>query len=166
MVLDKAKQRCVSFLHRFHRSTLLGKVNQLSENFGVKENITPLIARIPFRVILREYAEWISSSEKGMQSIEHFIVEKIKERTTRTLTTEQVQNIFKKNPCLLILDGVDEVTNVGLQDKLFENITDFLTRCESFLNCDIQVIATSRPTGYRHKLESLGFLRLFLSANE
>lgn len=159
----QGKSTLCQYLAQIHRSTLLGQANQLSQNFGLSPELMPLVGRIPFRIILKEYAQWITNAPANNESIEHFLVEKIRERTARTLSPEDIQTIFKNNPCLLIFDGLDEVTNVGLQDKMLEIINDFLIRCEKVLNADLQVIATSRPTGYRHRLDALGFTHLTLT---
>lgn len=159
----QGKSTLCQFLVQIHRSTLLGEAEQLCQNFGLDQNMTPIVARVPFRIILKEYAQWITTAPKNNESIEHFLVYKIRERTTRTVSTEEIQSIFRNNPCLLILDGIDEVTNLSLQDRMFDDINDFLFRCEKVLDGDLQVIATSRPTGYRQRLDDLGFVRLTLA---
>ena len=84
------------------------------------------------------------------------------ERTSRHISAEDVQTILRDNPTILILDGLDEVTDPDLQSRMLNNIADFLQRCTQVLKANLQVLATSRPTGYSNQFDPTRFAHLNL----
>lgn len=155
----QGKSTLGQFIAQIHRAYVLDKANQLD---GVSMNFTPKLVRVPFRIILKDYAQWIVDSQ-GPHSLERFLADIIEERASRKITQEGVQEIIKNNPTLIILDGLDEVTNRKLRSKMLELLTDFIIRCEEVLKADLQIIATSRPTGYSDQFDPSRFLHLTLS---
>ena len=63
--------------------------------------------------------------------------------------------------CLLILDGLDEVVDPNLQDRMLERIYSFLDWAEN-LNINLKVVATSRLNIYKDQFDPKRFLRLEL----
>jgi shikimate kinase len=55
----QGKSTLGQYLAQIHRASILGIPDQVQ-----KATMTPLISRIPFRIILREYAQWLIESKK------------------------------------------------------------------------------------------------------
>lgn len=153
----QGKSTLGQYLAQLHRATLLDFLARLSD----ANKLVPLVARLPFRIILKEYAQWILDT-KSEQGLEFYIANNVKERAARGITADEIQDIIKNNPCLLIFDGLDEVTDRSLRIRMLDQITSFLDRCEDILHADIQVIATSRPTGYSNQFDPAHFFHLNL----
>src|SRR4030095_1827192 len=71
------------------------------------------------------------------------------------------QDILCTYPSLMIFDGLDEVIESDLRDKLLAQVEAFLERAEQ-LGANLQVFATSRPTGYSEQFDPEQFLHLEL----
>ncbi|WP_415281118.1 NACHT domain-containing protein [Candidatus Nitrososphaera sp. FF02] len=156
----QGKSTLGQFVAQIHRAHIANK----QEDLGIyAERYTPKIARLPFRVILRDFAQWIVD-DPSPHSVEKFLALIIKERSDRELSSEDIQNILKKNPCLVIFDGIDEITEPELLKKVIQLINEFIIKCENILKADLQIIATSRPTGYQNQFDSSDFLHLRLSS--
>ena len=154
----EGKSTLGQYLAQMHRATLLNRRHELDED---KLDLTPLVARIPFRINLKDYAQWLSSAGNN-DGLEFYICEQVKGRSSTSVSPDEIQEIFHRNPCLLILDGLDEVTDPGLQDKMLDRISEFLDRCEHVLEADLHVLATSRPASYSDQFDSSRFIHLQL----
>ncbi|MGA2467729.1 MAG: hypothetical protein ABSH06_25705 [Thermodesulfobacteriota bacterium] len=153
----QGKSTLSQFIAQIHRAHLLGKASELN---GGNQKFVPAIVRVPFKIFLKDYAQWIVDSA-GPHMLEIFLANLVEERAVRQISSEQIQEILKKNPTLLILDGLDEVTDRKLRTRMLEHISEFILRCE-VLKADLQIIATSRPTGYSDQFDPSLFLHLTL----
>ncbi|MGH8626172.1 MAG: NACHT domain-containing protein, partial [Gammaproteobacteria bacterium] len=95
-------------------------------------------------------------------SVEAFICEEVRRATSRALQPEELHSILRDNPSLLILDGLDEVTDANLRKRLLSEIDDFVDRADRTLHANMQVFATTRPTGYNNQFNSMHYLHLRL----
>lgn len=132
------------YLAQIHRVILLRRAHDLNEE--LPPEFKPRFPRVPFRVVLKYFAQWLSEHHP-LDSLEAYLAELVQRGSSRTTTPEDIQEVFRGNPCLLILDGLDEVIDQKLRGKTLDRIREFLTRMES-LDADIQVLGTSRPRGY------------------
>ena len=140
----QGKSTLGQFIAQIHRAHILKR----SEEFGSNtDDFTPRVLRIPIRIILKDYAQWITDTA-GSHHVERFIATIIEERSGRSVSPEQIQELIKSNPILLILDGLDEVTDKELRVSLLNLVAEFINRLDNVLKADSQIIATSRPTGY------------------
>ena len=151
------------YLAQIYRARLVGRLNDLCQygvSIGQYENCIP---RIPFRVLLREYAQWISSrrQQKEPDSLFHYIALQVSQESGRDSDSEDIQNIVKSNPVLLILDGLDEVSEKALRRKVVDNITSFVDQVR-VLEGNLRVIATTRPYGYSDEFDPSHCLHLTL----
>jgi hypothetical protein len=154
----QGKSTLGQFIAQIHRGYLLHKTQELN---GVNENLRPALVRIPFRVSLKDYAQWLVDT-KGPSGLEVFLAALVNEHAARQISSEGIQEILKANPSLLILDGLDEVTDRQLRMKMLGLLSEFIGRCEDVLHADLQVIATSRPTGYSDQFDPARFVHLTL----
>ncbi|HEY0375758.1 MAG TPA: hypothetical protein VGC87_02250 [Pyrinomonadaceae bacterium] len=124
------------------------QVLQLLETQCSSEGIRwPVARRFPFRIVLNEFAKELASSRGRITSVLTFIVERIKKKTDRHLSTEDLRQWLSAYPWLLILDGLDEVPASSNRAEVLEAIRDFRIEAKE-CNADILIIATSRPQGY------------------
>lgn len=155
----QGKSTLGQFVAQIHRAYLLGRVFELN---GIRLKFTPVVVRVPFRVVLKDYAQWIADSP-GPHNVESFLSVLVEERAGRGISGEQIQQIIKLNPCLFVFDGLDEVTDETLREQMLRFLAEFLARCEDALKADMQVVATSRPTGYSDQFHPSQFLHLTLA---
>jgi hypothetical protein len=137
-------------LAQVHRAKLLDKPWEF----------TPHIPRIPFRVVLKYFAQWLDQA-KDTDHLENYLAEMIQKLTGRITPVEDIQQILKNRPCLLILDGLDEVVIPDLRERMLSRVREFLNRTER-LEANLMVIATSRPTGYENQFDPEQFWHLEL----
>ncbi|MGK7920219.1 MAG: NACHT domain-containing protein [Trichodesmium sp.] len=132
-------------LAQVYRAKYLDKKYEFTEKIEVK--------RIPFRVVLKDFAQWLSNKQE-FSSLESYLaiqMGKIIERP-KEISAATIQDIFEKEKCLLILDGLDEVSNAGLQQQMVEKIDTFLRWGED-INVDLKLVVTSRPNMYKQQFD-------------
>jgi hypothetical protein len=146
---------------QIHRGCILGKITEFK--IGLSD-CGQGKARLPYRILLREYAQWVSSQIKSGHSdnLFYYISQSMTAFSGRETSMDMVQKIIQKMPVLLILDGLDEVSDKKLRTKILENINSFSNQVREILNGDLRVIATTRPHGYSEEFDPKHFLHLNL----
>ncbi|MFC0435579.1 NACHT domain-containing NTPase [Kutzneria buriramensis] len=160
----EGKSTIGQYLAQLHRASLLGK------DIAINPLYLPLIPRIPLRVILRDFAQWLGENsdaeQKSLQSLDEYLCEHIRQNCSRSIDAQALHTVIRANPTLLILDGLDEVTDPALQKLLLDRVEEFTQRCVDVLRADMQVLATTRPTGYTDQFDPHRFLHLRLTSLE
>lgn len=146
------------YLAQIYRARLIGQLNELDGNIEVFEKCIP---RIPFRIFLKEYAQWVSSRTNS-DSLFHYLALQVSRESGRNTNPEDVHKIIKSNPTLLILDGLDEVPEKKLRRRVMDNITSFVNQVRDVLKGDLRVIANTRPYGYSEEFDPAHYLHLTL----
>jgi hypothetical protein len=120
--------------------------------------VPPLKSRLPFRIELRNFAEWLSSHPSG--SVEEYLVAVIKEDSGGSqLDVDQIHDIVAKTPVLLVFDGLDEVGSDDMRDVVLRQIGECLYRFEHNLRADLRVVLTTRPPAIAGRQDQLGEFR-------
>ncbi len=150
----QGKSTLGQYLAQIHRAILLKREKELYRDTIPQKTFHPKTVRIPFRIVLKYFAQWLADSPK-LDTIEAYIAEQIGYAASRPgeVNAANVQEILQSHPILLILDGLDEVTEKSLCDQMLICVERFLARAER-LRADIQIIATSRPQSYRDQFSS------------
>jgi predicted NACHT family NTPase len=156
----QGKSTLGQFVAQIHRAHLLQRAHELDAD---QLRFLPTTVRIPVRIILKDYAQAMTEGP-GPHALEFYIASLFTERAARGVSAENIQEIIRTNPTLLILDGLDEVTDRKLRDRMLQYVSEFIGRVEDVLHGDLQVIATSRPTGYSDQFDPSCFLHLELAA--
>ena len=143
---------------QIYRARLTGQLNDLGENI---EEFEKCIARIPFRIILKEYAQWIASSNNS-DNLFHYLALLISRESGKNANPEHIHKIIKLSPIILILDGLDEVPEKALRTKVLDNITLFVSQTRDVLKGNLRVVATTRPYGYSQEFDPVHYLHLTL----
>ncbi|MEO3947681.1 hypothetical protein [Gorillibacterium sp. CAU 1737] len=156
----EGKSTLTQFVSQIHRARITKQSVQFfrkyDENY-VKE-IEKARVRIPFRIVLKDYAQWFS--ETNSPNLLAYLAERITSITGRGINVDDVHKILKKDPILLILDGLDEVPEKKLKNNLVTSTITSIKEFRELFNADIKVIATTRPFGYTDEFDPTRFLHL------
>ena len=137
-----------------YRAKWLGTSYDFADQINVK--------RIPFRVVLKYFAQWLANKPDS-DSIEAYLAKNINDVALRPgeISSKNIQEIFECKKCLLILDGLDEVVDPHLQERMLSSIYSFLNWTEHS-DINLKVLATSRPNIYEDQFDPKSFLHLEL----
>ncbi len=120
----------------------------------------PLHRRWPMRVDLAEYAQEGGLAEDS--TLLRWIAHKVSARSNLgDVTARALDTWMRQWPWLLVLDGLDEVTETTTRRRLIERVTEFVNDAEAE-NCDVLVVLTTRPTGYTENIAPSHFERIDL----
>ena len=156
----EGKSTVGQYLAQLHRAALVGKINEMA----IGPDYFPEMPRIPFRVALRDFAQWLAHRPETSESdgLDFYLSESVNRISGRSFTAKDLHEILRTNPTLLILDGLDEVTDTVVKRSLISRLSEFLDRCDNSLHADVQVIATTRPTGYSEQFDPRTFIHFHL----
>lgn len=147
----QGKSTLGQYLAQAHRAKFLDKPWEF----------VPHVLRIPFRVVLKNFAQWLTA-KPDLDSLDAYLAHLVGKKTGGgSVSAEEIQTILNCRPCLLILDGLDEVFSPQVREHMLEQIHSFLLRAEQ-LDYNLMILATSRPTGYSDEFDSEEFLHLEL----
>ncbi|MEV0570570.1 hypothetical protein [Dactylosporangium sp. NPDC050588] len=161
----EGKSTVGQYLAQLHRATLLKKVDEVA----LDGEYFPSVPRIPFRVLLKDYGQWLAQQieiDPTSGPLDEFICETIKALSARSITPNEFHDVLRKNPILLILDGLDEVTDVTHRKVVLGRIKEFTDRCLMDYDADIQILGTSRPTAYVEQFDPEAYAHFQLSKLE
>lgn len=142
-------------LAQIHRAKLL--------NEDYDDRYQPETIRIPFQVVLKDFAQWLAD-EPEIDALDSYLAERVSKlaKCPGDIRPQDIQEIFSKRNCLLLLDGLDEVVEPKLKKQMLNRIQDFLADRESSTENNILVVATSRPNGYDNQFDPEQFVHLEL----
>ena len=116
--------------------------------------------RLPFKVELRDFATWLSggnpfgtvtgldSQDASPRSLEGFLSALVHYASGGSaFDVSDLQATIKSTPSLVVLDGLDEVAEIGQRQRVVEEVTSAVTRLNA-LAASLQVVVTSRPTPF------------------
>ncbi len=116
--------------------------------------------RWPIRIDLADYVQ-----EGGLDSestLHRWIANKVSARSNRgSLTPRLLASWMQQWPCLLVLDGLDEVTDPNARKRLIGQVAEFINEAES-QRSDLLVILTTRPIGFTEEIAPGHFERIDL----
>lgn len=159
------------FLAQVYRAAILDGAHVGEQHQKVVDGVRQAMDRIgapwprnrrwPVRIDLAEYSERFTSDDQPT------MLRWIAEKVDRTSSLGEVHPYHMKSwlrqwPWLLILDGLDEVTDRGVRRKLIREIESFAADADTD-NADLLVVVTTRPTGYTEEIDPDQFGRLDLA---
>lgn len=159
----EGKSTLGQYLAQIHRATLLGR----AEEVAVSADYIPDLPRLPFRIVLRDFAQWLAgrvadSNSTESDSLDSYLAAQIARISSRQFTERDLHEVMRANPTLLVLDGLDEVTDVSVRKRLVTRLSEFIEKARDSLHADVQVVATTRPTGYNDQFDPKTFIHFRL----
>lgn len=120
----------------------------------------PKKVRLPLRMELRDFAEWLIKNTDG--SVEEHLASLMKKETGgSSLSVDQIHALVENSPVLLIFDGLDEVGSEESRDDVIRKIVECIDRFETNLHADLRIILTTRPPAIAGRREQLPDFRRY-----
>jgi len=170
----QGKSTLSQYLCQIYRAYFLTKIDIIPEHTEVKyfiesfciDNVVePKCYRFPFRIVLKDYATWISECEKKDKpfSIMAYFKERVEQKGNGKIQENEVRKIIRSLSFVFIFDGLDEVPSTSNREEVMSEIKFFLDTEVRRENCDVLIIATTRPHGYTQEFSPAQFKHLYLS---
>ncbi|MFE2157036.1 NACHT domain-containing protein [Streptomyces lydicus] len=135
-------------------------LHALRRNFADIGLQPPQGRRWPIRIALNQYANAILGGEDI--SLLRFIAARVGHRSSVPVTSIHIKRWLRTWPCLLVLDGLDEVVSREMREEVMVRISEFLLETRQ-IDADLLVIATTRPQGYKGEFHSGDYETLTLA---
>ncbi|MCI0915560.1 hypothetical protein JNA64_00090 [Pseudomonas stutzeri] len=156
----QGKSTVTQYLCQVNRLKILNKTSDLNR---VDSTHLPSDTRIPFRVDLRDYANWLSGKNlfsKDRQDscppvLESFLAAQINYYTGSQFSVDDLIAIMKVSQILIVLDGFDEVADVAIRNRIVDEVSYAADRIQQNAISSL-IIVTSRPAAFAN---SPGFSR-------
>jgi len=139
-----------------HREVITGTETAL-KRFG---RALPKNRRWPMRIDLALYVQEGGLSDDS--TLLRWIAHKVSRRSNAgEVKPWALKTWMQQWPWLLVLDGLDEVTEPAVRKRLIERVTEFVNDAEAD-KCDVLVVLTTRPVGYTENIAPAHFERIDL----
>lgn len=105
--------------------------------------------RVPFKIILKEYAAWISRQKEDANiSVINYMRDRIKKIEGNSLTIFEIRKMIAQLAWIFFFDGLDEVPETSNRQEVLSQINKFISIELKEDNSDCMIIATTRMQGY------------------
>lgn len=153
----QGKSTITQYIAQVHRMHFLGKQELLDR---IDPSHQSCSARIPIRIDLRDYSYWVSGNNPfgtgtagqlpagTPKALEAFLAAHIMDAAGGLqFSVDDFSAIIRESHLLIVLDGFDEVADIGLREELVREISRATSRIE--MQCvSLQIIVTSRPSAF------------------
>jgi hypothetical protein len=138
-------------------SEVLDAMTRIEELCTTERLELPRARRFPVHVTLSEFAAALSRRAEAVRegqpgvtplTLLSFIADKIRQRTGRELSVEDLRRWLGAYAWILVLDGLDEVPSSSNRNEVLTAVEQFWIDMAQ-ANSDILVLATTRPQDYR-----------------
>ena len=120
-------------------------MHEIEENYSYNINCQ----RVPFKIVLKEYAAWISRQEKDANiSVITYMRDKIKKIEGDELSIPIIRKLITQLAWIFFFDGLDEVPETSNRQEVLKQINIFISIELKETNCDCMIVATTRMQGY------------------
>ena len=158
----QGKSTISQYICQVHRIKLMDKNTDILKIPNELKNI-PI--RLPIKVDLRDVAEWVENrnpyigsisdeyyNNSWQNSLESFLITHFYYHSKfDNITSNDLANIFKYSPILLVFDGFDEIANIEARKDVIQFINKGLNRLSEYSR-SIQVLITSRPAAFSNAI--------------
>ena len=144
----QGKSTASQYVCQVHRARILEKSDKLSQ-LPSKHRHAP--ERLPFRIELRRYASWLTDVNREKTSTDGVLVylcQTIANISELSFSPDLLVAILAGSPSLIILDGLDEVADLDVRDKVVRSIEQLSSNLDAW-KADAQLVVTSRPSTLR-----------------
>lgn len=138
----QGKSTLVQYIAQYYRAVLLSEATQPYEEMPANA-----AARLPFKVDLRDYAQFRERQRRGgsTRSLEGFIAMQVADDAGGVqFTPEDLRKVLAEVPSFIALDGLDEIAALKEQNAVVEEIEAFGHRL-SDARANAVLVVTSRP---------------------
>ena len=152
----QGKSTIAQYICQVHRLRILDK--EKSDAVNPAHLNSPL--RLPMKVELRDFATWLSGGnpfgsarndvpqDASSMSLEGFLSAQVRHASGGSeFDVSDLQATLNSWPTLIVLDGLDEVAETKLRQRVVEEITSAVNRLRTIAT-SVQVVVTSRPTPF------------------
>ena len=152
----QGKSTIVQYICQVHRMRFLG--GHRRETVGSARIDSSL--RLPFKVEVRDFANWLSgvnpfgstnngnSPDVSPRSLEGFLSALVRYASGGSdFTVSDLHATLSSSPALIVLDGLDEVAEIRLRERVVEEIASAVSRLKA-VALSLQVVVTSRPAAF------------------
>jgi hypothetical protein len=151
----QGKSTLVQYLCQIHRMKFLNLTADLAQ---VPQNHRTCPARIPFKVDLRDLATWLRGENPLVaddnvpatwaKSVESLLAAQVEHYSGGVhFDVADLLAVCQASPILLVLDGLDEVADIGERKTIVEVATASVSRLAEATS-SLQVVITSRPAAF------------------
>ena len=85
------------------------------------------------------------------ENIRRWLCDRITENAGIEVQPVTLERWLKAWPCVLVFDGLDEVTAVSLLQRVVEEITGLVELADA-IDADLLIVITTRPSGYNERI--------------
>jgi Cdc6-like AAA superfamily ATPase len=144
-----------SNLSQDHRRLIIA-VEEVLARFGLR---FPSHRRWPMRLDLATYP--VTDGDTS-PTIIRWIASRISGQADHgDISSRDIRSWFRQWPCLIILDGLDEITDPRTRKNIIARVTEFVNDVEADKG-DLLVVLTTRPMGYTENIAPSQFHRVDL----
>jgi hypothetical protein len=162
------------YLCQINRASLLSDVEPTFLTPEVKQSIATIVSgaeeqginvgmgrRFPIHVVLSHLAAYLAHAPVYEKSILHYLASKYSRRLRESFEHTHLRAWLNDAPCLLVLDGLDEVPSSSNRNEVMQAIGEFLIDATSS-GMDLMLVATTRPQGYNDDFDPKHYRHLAL----
>lgn len=157
----RGKSTICQFISQIYRANYLCGVKYKdpnSEKFmaEIKENYGYTVQgmRVPFKIILRDYAAWITrQGEDEPISVLKYMQSRINRITSEEISLNMLKKMLEEIPWIFFFDGLDEVPESSNRAEVLKEIGYFISIILRNAKCDCMVIGTTRMQGYNNDFD-------------
>lgn len=157
----RGKSTICQFISQIYRANYLCEVkykDSYSRKFmaEIKEKYGYTIQgmRIPFKIILRDYAAWITRQGKDEPiSVLKYMQSRINRITGEEISLNMLKKMLEELPWVFFFDGLDEVPESSNRGEVLKEIGGFISITLRNAKCDCMVIGTTRMQGYNNDFD-------------
>ena len=150
------------------RSNTAPEVDLFISDYRDIINAEPNCVRLPFKIVLKEYAGWIkdqtSLSLQANVSVVGYILNCIRCKSMGgpRIVEEDLEFLLLNIPSVFIFDGLDEVPVSSNREQVLKEINGFTEVYLRRLNSDSMIISTTRPQGYSKDFDSVKYKHIYI----
>ncbi|RBQ06802.1 NACHT domain-containing protein [Pedobacter miscanthi] len=127
------------------------------EDYSSLISRTPEWPRLPFKIILKDYAGWITETHKRDKtesiSIQTYLSRLINKKTGMNVNSYEIEILLRNMSSLFIFDGLDEVPVSSNREVVLHELNLFTEMILRKMDADVIIVATTRPQGYSKEFD-------------
>lgn len=165
------KSTICQFIAQIYRANYLRAMEYRAQELqefleGIEQNYEYVINhnRIPFKVVLHDYAAWINRKKQEENvSVLHYIRDRIRKIQGDDIPLETLRGLLQNLAWTFFFDGLDEVPESSNRKEVLKQIHIFISVELKEAECDCMIIATTRAQGYNNDFDEERYKHLEVS---